>query len=225
MVPYEQNPHFTGRAMLLETLRKRLCETNPNQYNHRVALYGLGGIGKTQAAIEYAYRHRDDYDEVFWISAVDKNSLLSGFQKIANSLGYVAKEDDGPIEMANYVLARFRQRGKWLLVIDNLDELRIVGDAHSTSEFCYLPDVTNGGHTLITTRDPNAIGIPAQGLEVGSMEVEDAVKYLLHRCQLHPDDNFENLSEIEEAEKIVDELGCLPLAIEQAAAYIREECR
>src|ERR1700732_5121704 len=78
-VPYDQNPHFTGRQSSLERLSMALHDKKPKQYNHRISLHGLGGVGKTQVALEYVYRHKSEYQYVFWISAVDRAQLLSGF--------------------------------------------------------------------------------------------------------------------------------------------------
>ena len=59
----------------------------PKKHNHRVALYGMGGIGKTQTALEYVYTNRDSYERIYWITAVDQASLLSGYLKIAIKAG------------------------------------------------------------------------------------------------------------------------------------------
>jgi len=64
-VPYERNPFFSGRDEVLGTLFLELKENQPNRYNHRIALYGLGGVGKTQIVLEYTYRHRSDYAYIF----------------------------------------------------------------------------------------------------------------------------------------------------------------
>src|SRR5271170_4839289 len=65
IVPYQKNEHFTGRRNVLARLCEKLCETVPRQYNHRVALYGLGGVGKTQLALEYVYSHKSVHDRVY----------------------------------------------------------------------------------------------------------------------------------------------------------------
>ncbi len=97
-----------------------------------------------------------------------------------------------------------------MLVLDNVDDITVVNG--------YLPDINKGGHILITSRDPNTTGIPAQGLEVGLLLEDDAADLLLLRTNLPVDDNeFRS-----EALKVVTELGFLALAVEQAAAYIRE---
>src|SRR6202022_4051356 len=83
MMPYHRNPHFTGRDQLLIQLVDKLNETNPKKYNYRIAIYGMGGVGKTQLAIEYVYRYEARYNGIFWISAGDRAALLSGFQEMA----------------------------------------------------------------------------------------------------------------------------------------------
>jgi dihydroorotate dehydrogenase len=57
MVPYERNPHFTGRDELLTELNTKHCETAAKKFQHRVAIYGMGGVGKTQIAIEFVHRN------------------------------------------------------------------------------------------------------------------------------------------------------------------------
>jgi hypothetical protein len=59
----------------------------PRQHNHRIALYGLGGMGKTQVALEYAYRHKDDYRYAFWVSAVHEAQIQSGFGNVTRLVG------------------------------------------------------------------------------------------------------------------------------------------
>ena len=105
----------------------------------------------------------------------------------------------------------------WLLILDNLDDITIADG--------YLPRLrTGGGHVLITTRNPNSLNIPAEGIQIEVHEPEEAKDLLLRRAQLFTD--LETTQEVdEEARKIVEILGCLALAIEQAAAYIREELK
>ena len=83
MVPYQRNPNFTGRRTLLATLHAKLSDIAPCAWNHRVALYGLGGVGKTQLALEYVFSHREDYERIYWISAVSEATVFAGFQEIA----------------------------------------------------------------------------------------------------------------------------------------------
>jgi len=196
---------------LLQTLRQRLSDTQPKQYNHRIALHGLGGAGKTQLALEYAYRYQAEYKYVFWISATDQAQLLSSYGDIAKSTGCITTTVMSSIEVAKAVLEWVRTTEKWLVIIDNLDDITIINDL--------LPPTTAAGHTLITTRNRNSDRIPAEGLEVEMMDPDSCVQFLLDRIEL-PDSGNSHVRA--EARKIVEELGFLPLAIEQAAAYIRK---
>jgi len=206
-VRYERNPYFTGRDEFLDTLAQVLSDRSRPRYYHRVALYGIGGVGKTQIALAYAYRHKSDYKYVFWISGADETQLLSGFADIARKSKCTTETGKKPSEVGKAALDWLRD---WLLIIDNLDNLSIVKD--------YLPTMDGTGHTLITTRNKNSDGIPAEGLAVPQMNPEYCVRFLLDRCRLN-DQTSPGLHK--EAHQIVKELGYLPLAVEQAAAYIR----
>src|SRR5437763_7579955 len=75
-VPYRRNPFFTGREKLIEQLHSRLNEKNVTALTQTQAISGLGGIGKTQVAIEYAHRYRNDYRVVMWVSAASRDTLI-----------------------------------------------------------------------------------------------------------------------------------------------------
>jgi len=217
MVPQwcQKNPHFIGRVKLLETLRDKLCDDKPGKFNHRVALFGMGGVGKTQVSIEYVVTYREKYNSVFWISVKDAASILLGFQEIAAFTKSVNTEATDAVSVAREVLRWLEKQSSWLLVLDNVDDISVVSG--------YLPDVTTGqGHLLLTTRDPNAMGLPAEGLEVEVFDSQTAAEMLLMRANLSDNANAEITLE---AAKIVDELGFLALAIEQAAAFIRESLK
>jgi len=207
-VTYARNPFFSGRDAFLDVVSQELAAKKPRQYNHRIALYGLGGVGKTQIALEYAYRHRSDYTYIFWLPAVDQAQLLSGFANIANLTGCTSSLTSGD-DTAKAVLRWLRDTENWLLILDNLDDISVAAG--------YLPEANGAGHTLITTRNRNSDGIPANGLEVREMDPTSAVQFLLDRVRIEP-----AREEVRsEAHEIVKELGFLPLAIDQAAAYIR----
>ena len=207
-VRYERNPFFTGRDEFLSRLSQELSDRRPKRYNHRIALHGLGGVGKTQIALEYAYRHKSHYRYVFWISAVDQAQLLSGFTDIAQTTCCVKSDDLKPQDVAKSVLRWLEVTESWLLIIDNLDDITVIEG--------YLPTTSGVGHTLITTRNTDSDGIPAEGMEVMVMDLEGSVRLLLDRIKLPNTDQLQA-----EARRIVTELGFLPLAIEQAAGYIR----
>ena len=213
LVPYDENPHFVGREQLLKDLRKKLIEVAPQKYNHRVALYGLGGVGKTQTALAYVYAHKSDYDAIYWITGVNQASLLSGYQDIARRAGLVKwTAEISPSEVAKNVLSWLRAQDNWLFVIDNVDDISAIDG--------YLPDRAAGKHTLITTRNTNYYEIPAEGLEISVLDPEDATRLLLIRSKYSPKIDAQKAEA--EAAEIVDRLGYLALAIEQASAYIRE---
>jgi len=213
----QKNPHFTGRATLLETIHTKLCDTALKEYNHRLAIYGMGGVGKTQIAIEYVTQFQTEYVGIYWITASNKAELLSGFQTIAKETHCVEIESLNSSEIAQQVLNWFYKSEDWLLILDNLDDITIADG--------YIPRLrTGGGHVLITTRNPNSLNIPAEGIQIEVHKPEEAKELLLRRAQLFTD--FETTQEVdEEARKIVETLGYLALAIEQAAAYIREELK
>jgi NB-ARC domain len=211
IVPFEQNPWFTGRREFLETLKIKMFDQAPKKHNHRIALYGMGGIGKTQTALEYVYTNRDLYERIYWITAVDQASLLSGYLKIAVKAGLKSLFHLKPVEIAEGVLSWLRQKQSWLIVIDNLDDIDIVTG--------FLPQNGPQKHTLITTRNPNSGGIPAEGLELPLLNAADSVDLLSTLSKI---DVIANSLESIQAAQIVQELGYLPLGIEQAAAYIRE---
>ena len=213
MVPYQKNEHFTGRQSLLAKLCEKLCDTAPKQYNHRVALYGLGGVGKTQIALEYVYTHRALHDRIYWLSGVDQATLLSGFQEIAKRTRCIDETMDlNPSDVAKSVLSWLNQQSDWLLVIDNLDDPTVVED--------YLPERSPGRLTLVTTRNPNSDEFQAEAFEVGVLDNDDAIELLSIRSKVGPMGDTPQAKA--EAAEIVREVGCLPLAIEQAGAYIRE---
>ena len=138
--------------------------------------------------------------------------LQTGFQEIAEKTKCVTVDQKDAASTAKAVLRWLEQQTSWLLVLDNLDEISIVNG--------YLPDIGNGnGHLLITTRNRDPTGIPAAGLEVEVFDSDDAVDLLLLRATGTKESQPETHSV---GAEIVAELGYLPLAIEHAAAFIRQ---
>lgn len=197
--------YFTGREDLLALLRRQLVE------RHRAALSGLGGVGKTQAAIEYAVRHRTDYpDGIFWINAETANGLTSGFVEIAKALRLTAAESNDQEQVVRAVLERLNATDRWLLILDNVD------DRGQIQRF--VPE-RGKGDVLITSRESvfQELGI-ARGLEVKDLDGNEALQFLLKRTGREDSD----LGERAAAAELAAELGNLPLALEQAAAYMTE---
>ena len=148
-------------------LKKKLFDIAPRHYNHRIALYGMGGIGKTQCALGYVYVNRGIYDRIYWILAVDRTSLLLGYQTIAKAARLHFPENTSSIEIANEVVLWLREQSNWLLIIDNLDDINVAEGL--------LPENGSQKHTIFTTRNPNAEGIPAEPLEVPLLGPNDSI--------------------------------------------------
>ena len=211
LVPFQRNPRIKGRGDFLEILKNKLKAELPGKYNHRVALHGLGGVGKTQCALEYVYANKASYQRIYWISAMDEASMLSGYQKIAELVRLPGLQVASMRSIAEAVLSWLKREQNWLIIIDNLDDIKIANGL--------LPESGPEKHTLITTRNPRTIGIPAEPLEVPLLSPQDSVDLLsaLSNIAVQP-----NSDEEKQACKIVEELGYLALAIDLAAAYIRD---
>jgi tetratricopeptide (TPR) repeat protein len=206
LVPDAMRTHyFTGREDLLAGLRQQLLE------HHRTALSGLGGLGKTQTAIEYALRHRADYpDGVFWVNAETIGALTNGFVAIATALRLSAAESDDQDKVVKAALAWLNANNGWLLILDNADDWREVQP--------FLPE-RGKGDLLITSRESvfASLGIP-RALELDDLDTDEAVRFLLLRTGRKDVDSSDRAAAVE----LATELGNLPLALEQAAAYIAE---
>jgi tetratricopeptide (TPR) repeat protein len=205
-----RNPFFTGRDPYLKGLEDGLA------HGRAQAISGLGGIGKTQTAIEYAYRHRDQYRAVLWSQADSRDALVSGFGAIASLLDLPEKDEKDANVVAEAVRRWLERQSGWLLILDNVEEL--VGVVKP-----FLP--TSGtGQVLMTTR-LQATGAIAQNVELEKMELEEGALFLLRRAKVIASDApLDAASEADRkpAREITEEVAGLPLALDQAAAYIEE---
>jgi class 3 adenylate cyclase/tetratricopeptide (TPR) repeat protein len=197
--------YFTGRDDLIAQIRRQLTE------RHRAALSGLGGIGKTQTAVEYAVRHRSQYpDGVFWVNAETNGALTSAFVAIAAMLRLPAAQSNDRDAAVNVVLDWLRRTSNWLLILDNVEDRREVRR--------FVPEGAMGD-VLITSRESvfQEFGI-ARALDVGDLGGDEAVRFLLARAGREDAASTERAA----AAGLATELGYLPLALEQAAAYVAE---
>ncbi|HZO75449.1 MAG TPA: FxSxx-COOH system tetratricopeptide repeat protein [Ktedonobacteraceae bacterium] len=214
-VPYPRNPFFTGREEVLQRLHERLRHRHTLALTQSLAVSGLGGIGKTQIALEYAYQYRDDYHYVFWMHADTRESLFAGFITVAQLLHLPEKDERDQNRIIQAVKQWFSTHQDWLLILDNADDVAMVRD--------YLP-ATHAGHLLLTSR-AQAFGSLAQRIEVEDMGLAEGILFLLRRSKLlAPDASLDQVSEerLAAAEAIVIEMAFLPLALDQAGAYIDE---
>ena len=165
-VPYRRNVSFTGREGLLEELHRALTR------GAAVALTGLGGIGKTQLALEYAYRHRDQYRVVWWVRADDEATLAADYAGLATALGLAEREAKEQAVVVAAVRLWLEQNPGWLLVFDNAESRAMVRD--------YVPQ--GRGAVIITSREPVWSGVATPfGLEV--LAVAEAVAFLFKRTR------------------------------------------
>ncbi len=214
-IPYQRNPFFTGREDLLEQLHDHFTQAKTIALAQPLAITGLGGIGKTQVAIEYAYRYRDDYSALLWVRARTQEELLADLVIIANLLNLSEKNVEDQRIPINAVKYWFETHTKWLLICDKADDLLMIRDE--------LP-IDNRGHILLTTRAQSMSGF-AYKVEIETMEPEEGALFLLRRAGIiEPDAILDNASTTDcaIALELVQELDGLPLALDQAGAYIEE---
>jgi hypothetical protein len=161
-----RNPHFTGRAGMLDQLRQRLRAGERTLVVQ--ALYGLGGVGKTQLAVEYAHRFAADYDLVWWIDAEQPVLIADQLARLAGKLGLPTERTvDETLEM---VLTELRHRPRWLLIFDNAEQPQDVAG--------YRPD--GSGQVLVTSRYPGW-GALGGRLEVDLLTRPETVELLRRR--------------------------------------------
>lgn len=214
-VPHQRNPYFTGREALLQQIHEALNRDNAVALTHPQAISGLGGIGKTQTVIEYAYRYHHDYEAILWVKADTRQNTLSDFVSIAALLNLPEQDGEYQEAVAASVIHWLNTHTKWLLIFDNADDLAMVRE--------FVPP-TFGGHILLTTR-AQSMGRLAHRIEVETMTPEVGALFLLRRASIiAPDAPLEQVSAEDSmlALQIVQELGGLPLALDQAGAYIEE---
>jgi tetratricopeptide (TPR) repeat protein len=201
------SPHFYDPHDLMERLRAMLVP------GARIALTGLPGAGKTQAAIEYAARFRDDYAAVFWVSADRAATLAAGYAEIARRLMLRVAEAQEQERVITAVRDWLEMHPDWLLVFDNADHLKLLRP--------FLPDGARG--SILLTRRPKRVGGFAMGIPVETLSEEEGATFLLRRAgRLSPESVLAAASDAdrEAALAISREVGGLFLALDQAGALI-----
>jgi hypothetical protein len=201
-LPYDRNWFFTGRDAFLKDLHAALRDRD------RVAISGLGGVGKTHVASEYAYRHGHEYEAIFWVGAESESTLSAGFVDIARILNLPQRDAQDQSEAVGAAKRWLESHTGWLLIVDNADEPDLLKGL--------LPR-TAAGRVLITSRAQrfDMLGITLS-LDIRELPPDEALHFLLKRTgrdDAQPEER-------DAAADLAHELGCLPLALEQAAAYI-----
>src|SRR5258708_11059694 len=214
-VPFPQNLFFTGREDILASLHTLLTSNQKAALTKRQALSGLGGIGKTQTALEYAYRYRHGYQAVLWVKCETPEEFIADVVALAHLL-HLPQQDAQDQQLTLAAVKRWLEtHTEWLLSLDNADDLELVRT--------FLPG-GNSGHILLTTRSDILSGL-ARKVEITAMREEEGTLLLLRRAGIiAPEASIEAapFSTQATARALVDEMGGLPLALDQAGAYIEE---
>ncbi len=227
-IPYlfhapKQNPWFVGRLTEIEDLANILQQGNETGNKPKVniaAVSGLGGVGKTSLATKYAQQEKNYYTGgVYWFSGEDDTKFENSVHDVATRLG-TQRDSFGPTLSATLAMIS-RNKNPWLLIIDNMDQMDLSANIVKLVSGPWQHDAS--GHLLITTRrKPTALANDIRDLDEGCclslkcFEIEEAKKFLFHRVGIVHDEEVDIV-----AEKLVQRLGGLPLALEQAGAYIK----
>jgi len=195
-LPQVRNPNFCGRQRVLETMHKSLMSGGSGRVQ---VVYGAGGVGKTQLALEYAYRYIEQYPVVWWLPANEPNTLASFYLALAEQLGVIEAGNNDVAEARAAVCAALAQRDDWLLIFDDAPGADAVRP--------YIPDAA-GGHVLVTSRNAEWKGL-GKSFCLRVLERADAIEFLIRRSGRA----FEP-----SAFTLCQALGDLPLALEQAGA-------
>ena len=172
----------------------------------RVVLYGLGGSGKTESAIRFAERHRQEYSAVFWVHGADEARLHDGFETIGRIV--FNEKRDPATNYVNEAKVWFTGNSGWLLIVDNVNDESALDELRRK----YLKGGMIG-HVLLTSRNPTA-SAHWNGVEIADMEHSEAVE-LLRKIT-----GYDCRQESQVLVDLLSDLGHLPLAIDQASSYI-----
>ncbi|KAE8327612.1 hypothetical protein BDV39DRAFT_175364 [Aspergillus sergii] len=219
VVSLARNPRFVGRQDEITKLEELITMQDGPR---RVAITGLGGIGKTQVALEVAYRIRDRDKEcsVFWVPCTSHGMIEQTFANIAQTLGlHDVKPAEAKEQIKIYLSSE--RAGKWLLIFDNADdsEMWLTGNDTAPALEDFLPQ-SDQGHILFTSRNAdlavdltgsNIISVP----DVDKDTALNILKNLLLQKHLL-EDHITTVA-------LLEQLAFLPLAIAQASAYINKK--
>lgn len=198
------NANFTGREEHLRMLRSYLTEGRRAAVLPQ-ALYGLGGVGKTQLAIEYIRRYAEEYELVWWVRAEQPAVIRTSLSALGSTLGIEGPDVDGVVDKVISALASGFPVKRWLLVLDNA-----LGPEDVMPYIPHMVGVPGGaGHVIITSRD-GGWADQVSALKVDVFTRDESIEFLRRR---------DTTMTGEDASRLADALGDLPLAIEQAAAW------
>ncbi|KAI7768306.1 hypothetical protein LZL87_013926 [Fusarium oxysporum] len=219
-IPFRRDPAFVDRGDILDQIDRQCSEPAS-----RVAIVGLGGVGKSQLAIEFAHRFAARSTEawVFWIYASTQARVIEGFKSIADKVKLIGRSrPNADVLQLVFDWLSNTHNGKWLLVLDSADDAEVLlrstsgNDDDGRKLVEYLPQSANGSIVITTRNRDLAFKLTSTSHaihEVGPMTQEEALKLLENRLG--------TLSDANAAAELVRSLDLVPLAISQAAAYIQ----
>jgi transcriptional regulator with XRE-family HTH domain/tetratricopeptide (TPR) repeat protein len=219
-VPYLRHPYFTGRENILETIHARFISNHAPIEMQALALTGLGGIGKSQVAIEYAYRYASAYCAVFWLAAETAETLTTSLQHIADLLDLPECQSARQSQMVAAVQRWLTTHQGWLLIGDNVEDLDLL--------LTVLPPIQQG--TLLLTTRSQTLGALVELVEIPPMSNVEGATLLFHRARKFSPFTNASLSQrtlpdtfdAESATELVRLLKGLPLALDQVGSYVEE---
>jgi tetratricopeptide (TPR) repeat protein/transcriptional regulator with XRE-family HTH domain len=215
-LPFPPNPFFTGRQTELLLIAQLFEQSARIAISQPISVSGLGGIGKTQLALEYAHRcHPHIYRCVFWVNASDKASLEASYLALAHLLKLPEEKEREVDRIVQAVKIWLEKHPRWLLILDNADDLELARSILPTKP---------RGHILLTTRS-QIVGNIATLIQVETLSPEEGLLFLLRRCGVLPIGTEVDgiVADIRHAAgDLVELLSGHPLALDQAGAYIEE---
>ena len=197
---------FEGRDEALAVLEQALDARGGAVVTQ--AVYGLGGVGKSELALQYAHAHRGDYGLVWWITAADAAQVEAGLAGLAGRLCPTVAVAGTTSDAAGWATGWLQAHDRWLLILDNVEDPADVEP---------LLGQLDGGHVIVTSRRDTDWGRLADPVRLDVLESDAAAQVLILRTGQH------DSADKEAAAQIAAELGFLPLALDQAAAYIVQQ--
>ena len=224
-VPYRSNPYFTDNENRVQRLHELLMGEEMGASH--VSISGLGGVGKTQLALAYVYTYRDSYETILWARAGNQEQLIKDVVDIAHLLQVPETKKSEPRQryLVNEVFYWLQTHNGWLFILDNVEEdINKTGNLEVELQIGRWLSLLQNGHFLFTTR-AQSIANMAQNFLLDVLQEEEGAQLLLYRSHLLSLPVTQQVKEphlYKDAFLLARLLGKLPLALEQAAAYIQE---